>query len=193
MGISLESATEFGINQGLESHRPVDPLAGSIYLATDTDTLHICFDSGVWESQKIPVSNPLSVDSAGVLKFDGKPIIPRLADNVKAATSTADRITQLNGYNIVSNESGFITKIESTSSGGSGYANPKFAVTTKAGRVESSQGRQAGNTTIQMEITHPLAIEKGEMVHIQNISTNGQCFDSHTISLLANIGHLEVI
>ena len=102
MGISLESATEFGINQGLESHRPVDPLAGSIYLATDTETLHICFDSGVWESQKIPVSNPLSVNENGNLLFNGRFMFAEIAlsDVFTTNAGKVDSRTQIYTYDI---------------------------------------------------------------------------------------------
>jgi len=74
MGLGDESLTEFSFNYGLENEKTLSPIKGTVFLATDTDTLHICFESGTWESQKIPVSNPLSVDENGYIYFNGNPI-----------------------------------------------------------------------------------------------------------------------
>jgi len=76
MPIGLPSATEFSINSGLASARPVDPLEGSIYLATDTGIMSVCFENGVWTEQTIPVKNPLTIDEFGTLNFNGNRIIP---------------------------------------------------------------------------------------------------------------------
>lgn len=50
MAIGNESATEFNINSGLEENRPTDPLQGSVYLATDTEKMYVCYTAGIWKS-----------------------------------------------------------------------------------------------------------------------------------------------
>lgn len=71
MAIGNESSTEFNINHGLDTSKPTDPLAGSVYLATDTGKMYVCYTDGVWQ-----VASPLSINKGGVLLFNGKTIIP---------------------------------------------------------------------------------------------------------------------
>jgi len=71
MAIGNESATEFNINFGPESARPKDPLAGSVYLATDNEKMFVCYKDGIWQ-----VASPLTTDENGVLLFNGKILTP---------------------------------------------------------------------------------------------------------------------
>jgi hypothetical protein len=67
MAIGNESATEFNINSGLEENRPTDPVSGSVYLATDTENMYVCYENGVWQ-----LASPIKTESDNTLTMNGK-------------------------------------------------------------------------------------------------------------------------
>lgn len=71
MAVDNETSTEFNINHGLEANRPADPLGGSVYLATDTEKLFVCYKDNSWQ-----VASPFTVNDKRQLLYEGKLIFP---------------------------------------------------------------------------------------------------------------------
>lgn len=93
MAITPQSVTKNDVQKGLEANLPPLPLAGDIYVTTDTDKLCICFENGVWTNQEIPVSNPLSVDE-GIVLFKENPLFVD-GDIINATLSNGNAYTTL--------------------------------------------------------------------------------------------------
>ena len=150
MGISLESSTEFNINHGLELNRPVDPLAGSVYLATDTGKMFVCYENGVWQS-----ASPLSVNSDGTLTFNGQPLVS--PNTVLTTLSAAASFTASEDmFGLMLNPNG-CTAIIST-------AAPFTGITDES--IICAQSRYPQNQTNHNLRVNNKVIKKGETVYV---------------------------
>lgn len=160
MGISLESDTDFNLNYGLESERPTDPLAGSVYLATDTNIMSICFQEGVWTNQEIPVSNPLSVDE-GIVLFNGNPLIP-FSDDLELTVQGKG----MNSFiEIGKGMIGYLTKCGGSKSSSTG-SDTTLRLTDKNGNLRTpdlvrGMGSGTGNWSFTTEQLAPFRKVKG--------------------------------
>ncbi len=45
------------INSGADANKAASPIAGDVYLATDTSLMYVCFVTGTWESFTIPLNS----------------------------------------------------------------------------------------------------------------------------------------
>lgn len=53
--LSNDAELSFSLTGGLKEDAPVSPLPKTVYIATDTHELGICFDSAGWQWQKVPL------------------------------------------------------------------------------------------------------------------------------------------
>ena len=104
MPISPQTYTKSDVQKGNEADLPPRPLAGDIFITTDTGKLCICFENGAWIEQPLPIPTPLGIDENGVLTFNGKAIYSTGSiGTVSFATAsrtltTAGAFFELNGH-----------------------------------------------------------------------------------------------
>ncbi|MDV0447159.1 hypothetical protein MsAg5_10360 [Methanosarcinaceae archaeon Ag5] len=108
MGVTPQSYTKSDVQGGLDADKPPHPLAKEIYIATDTQILYICFEDDVWTGQPIPVQNPLSTDSDGVLRYNGTPLIP--VSSTKSGTEAG--VTGQDWYEHLAGQIGYMSQAD---------------------------------------------------------------------------------
>lgn len=176
------------VTGGNDSNKPSSPTTGTLYIAYDTEKIYVCYTGGVWD-----LLNPIALDGDGILRYNGKPIIPINQSDIVFSTGVIACSDQKAGFTMISRQAGYLESFYYKNTNGSGTATTNFTIRTEAGEVSGISAALVSGTAVTLEIAPPLKVKKNEEIYLIN---RGNCFltsSGQTIALRGSTGHLEVI